>query len=195
MFRAVTQSQSIAHKIQAGGTLLLLLVLLPILIPLLVLGLIIAVIERGILQARAWRRWCRHGTYVLLVTSDSPHWKDYIETELRPRLPESIIMLNWSERKRWNQRSLAVQLFRRFGGEREFNPLVLVFQPFRPIRVYRFWRAFRDYKHGKPERLKSVEAELFDHLSESGIIQSRAPRPTITPHDASLSREREDSID
>ena len=32
----------------------------------------------------------------------------------------------------------------------------------REVRVVRFWRAFRDYRHGRPARLRDAERELFE---------------------------------
>ena len=48
-----------------------------------------------------------------------------------------------------------------FGGWREFNPLAVVFRPFRRTRTFRFWQPFRDFKHGHPEALHRMESEFF----------------------------------
>ena len=45
-------------------------------------------------------------------------------------------------------------------GDREFNPLAIVFPERGLVQVIRFWQAFRDYKHGKERALRAAEAEL-----------------------------------
>jgi hypothetical protein len=112
-----------------------------------------------------WSIYCTRGTHVLFVHSNSPNWQDYVQKHLLPELPEASLILNWSERSTWNRRSLSVQVFRHFGGDREFNPMAVVFRPFRRTRTFRFWQAFRDYKHGKDRELKKVEADFLAALA------------------------------
>jgi hypothetical protein len=73
-------------------------------------------------------------------------------------------VLNWSQRSNWNRWSLPVLCFRHFGGDREFNPMAIVFRPFRKARVFRFWRPFRDRKHGTPSALQEAEKAFFEYL-------------------------------
>ena len=120
-----------------------------------------------ILQIVIWTRWCSRGTRVLLVTSNSPHWHDYIEANIVPRLPSPIVQLNWSERRHWNSFSLPVRAFRFFGGSNDFNPMVVVFRPFRWAKTFRFWKPFRDFKHGKTQSLETLEDDLFQYLSQA----------------------------
>lgn len=141
------------------GMLLLVLVL-----PAVVVMLCIRMIYGVILLVGVWLIWGQGRTSVLLVTSDSPVWREYIEDEIRPRLPQSTRTLNWSERSEWNALSPRVLVFRYFGGDREFNPMVIVFRPFRWPKTFRFWRAFRDDKHGKTESLARLQRDLFDYL-------------------------------
>jgi hypothetical protein len=108
--------------------------------------------------------WSPRGRRVLFVYSDSPVWKEYVETNILPRLPKSAVILNWSQRSRWRSVDLAVWLFRFYGGWREYNPLALVIRPLRGPRVFRFWRAFRDFKHGKVETLQRLEATLLKEI-------------------------------
>lgn len=114
-----------------------------------------------------WIWWCARGRDVLFVYSDSPVWREYIERRLLPDLGERAIVLNWSQRKRWRL-SLSRIAFRHFGGTREFNPLAVVFRPFRRTRTFRFWKAFRDMKHERTESLQAMEREFFDF---AGISQ------------------------
>jgi hypothetical protein len=101
---------------------------------------------------------------VLLVYSDSPNWKEYIEQQILPRLPQNSVVLNWSRRKQWPRLSLAVFLFRTFAGRREFNPIALVFTRFGLVERFRFWQPFRDAKHGNHQPLEMLEAALFDRV-------------------------------
>ena len=95
--------------------LLLFIVLLPIIIPLLVIALALHLLAGLFLYVVIWCRWCLNGRYVLFVYSDSPIWHDYVEEHILPRLGESAIVLNWSQRKRWRL-TMDVLAFRYFGG-------------------------------------------------------------------------------
>ncbi len=98
--------------------------------------------------------------YILFVYSNSPIWKDVIEKEVIPAIVDKTIVLNWSERKTW-QPSLAVWAFHYFGGRRNFNPLAIVFRPFKLNQTFRFYEAFQDYKHGKKEKFKKLRTGLL----------------------------------
>jgi hypothetical protein len=103
-----------------------------------------------------------HGKFILLVYSDSPDWKSYIENNwLRIIRPYSIV-LNWSERKNWNYWSWPVQGFKHWGGGKNFNPMAIIFAGGFKIKVIRFFEAFKDYKHGKEEPLRTAETQLFE---------------------------------
>jgi hypothetical protein len=105
------------------------------------------------------------GKDVLLVTSNSPNWQSYIDSEWLPRLNERAVVLNWSEREQWDREPpAAIAAFRTYAGPRDFNPLAIHFDTVGRVRVIRFWRAFRDYKHGKPQALYKAEATLFANL-------------------------------
>jgi hypothetical protein len=111
--------------------------------------------------------WLPRGRNLLFVYSDSPNWKAYIEGHVLPRLPESTVVLNWSHRSRWRRWTLPALLFCAHAGQRDFNPIAIIFRPFRRARKFRFWRAFRDYKHGNVDALRKVEDALFRELSET----------------------------
>jgi hypothetical protein len=111
-----------------------------------------------------WSCWCLRGRYILLVYSNSPIWFDYIEKEIMPHLKDRAVILNWTERNRW-KKSIAVLAFRHFGGERAFNPMVTVFQPFHFAKVFRFFEPFQEYKHGQPAEVEKIKTELFDFLN------------------------------
>jgi hypothetical protein len=55
-------------------------------------------------------------------------------------------------------------VFYYFGGRREFNPLAVVFHPWRRGKTFRFFQPFRELKHGKPEALEKMTAELLQEV-------------------------------
>ena len=162
------QSRQLPLVVSAPLIIAIILLLIPLL-PILVAAYLFYAI---VLQLVIWLLWSARGINVLLVYSESPNWHDYIETELVPKLPPSTIRLNWSERKQWKRFRLPVMAFRLFGGSREFNPMVIVFRPFRWAKTFRLWRAFKELKHGKPARLAELERELFLYLSKAGVTKA-----------------------
>ena len=133
---------------------------LPLLLAYVAIWLVCSLIWSAFLHLFIWVWWCPRGRDVLFVYSDSPVWHDYIEAQILPRLSERAVILNWSQRLHWPI-SLARLAFYHFGGDRHFNPLAVVFRPFRPTRKFRFYRPFRDFKHGRAEALVKMESELF----------------------------------
>lgn len=125
-----------------------------------------------LLHILAWLVWNPRGIEFLYVYSNSPNWQEYIERNILPRLPPRAILLNWSERKQWKF-SLATMMFWHFGGSREFNPMALIFRPFRWVKKYRFFKAFKDFKHGNSESLQKMEAEFFAILDKSQLGKPR----------------------
>jgi hypothetical protein len=137
----------------------IILLLLPVALGLLLLFVIFSVA----LHICIWLLWCTQGRDILFVYSNSPVWHDYLEQRLLPLLEDRAVVLNWSDRSRWRfPPTLARIAFQYFGGQREFNPLAVVFRPLRRARVFRFWQPFRDFKHGDPEPLRRLEKELFE---------------------------------
>ena len=117
--------------------------------------------KRRRLQREFHARWGSSGKRLLLVYSNSPHWQTYIETHWLSRIGSIAVVLNWSERARWaEQHPFEAEVFRRWAGDREFNPLAIVIPERGPVQVIRFWQAFRDYKHGNDRSLRAAEAEL-----------------------------------
>jgi len=37
----------------------------------------------------------------------------------------------------------------------------MVFRPFRFVKTYRFFGAFKEFKHGAPEKVEKLKKELF----------------------------------
>jgi hypothetical protein len=123
-----------------------------------------------VLRLAVWMWWCARGKNVLLVTSDSPVWSDYIREEILPLVRERAIVLNWSKRLQGSE-SLARKVHRHFGGHLNFNPMVIVFHPFGRTHVFRYFKAFRAYKHGKPQEVERLTERLRSILCEQGLKQ------------------------
>lgn len=140
--------------------LALVIVLSPAILLIAVIVLALFTVTSICLHIVVWTFWCVRGRDILFVYSDSPIWHDYIEQRLLPPIRDRAVVLNWSQRKRWRF-SLARAAFHHFGGYREFNPLAVVFRPFRRTRKFRFWQPFRDFKHGKAATLHQMEEDFF----------------------------------
>ena len=134
---------------------------LPLIILLLPIGFAFHLIKGYILERQVWRNWCRQGIHLLFVYSNSRQWKEYIEKEILPQLPEQKIVLNWSERRMWDPRSLPTRVFYQFSGNEEFCPIAMIFWPRQAPNIFRFYRAFKDLNHGKSEPLRKLQAQLF----------------------------------
>jgi hypothetical protein len=130
------------------------------LLPLILLALLFFALHRAILYALVWLVWLPKGKDILIVYSNSPIWQDYMTEQILPLVEKRAIVLNWSERSRWRKWRLTQQVFRSFGGDREFNPLIVLFRPFRRARLFRFWSAFKDWKHGHTEKLEALKDDL-----------------------------------
>ena len=140
--------------------------LVPLLVIVVGLDAACRAVYSGALHLAIWWSWCRGGRDILLVYSDSPVWRVYVEQRILPQVTGRAVVLNWSQRAKWRL-SLARMAFAHFGGSREFNPLAVVFRPFGRTRTFRFWRPFRDFKHGNPAALDQVEREFLAWVDES----------------------------
>jgi hypothetical protein len=130
----------------------------------LILG--VEVVRRGsaaALRTAFQRRWGKKGRLGILVYSDSPNWKEHIEREVLPRVREKLVVLNWTHRAQW-QRTVEVLAFRHWRGERDFNPMAILFLPRKPVVTLRFRPAFKELKHGNPEPLRALEGALLRDL-------------------------------
>lgn len=113
---------------------------------------------------RLWFRFAhaRHGRRALFVYSESPNWHEYIEKHILPRIRDRAVVLNWSERGRWQEtRPWEARFYRHFAGDREFNPMALVFDPGGRIQPVRFHAAFMKAKRGNEAPLERAEATLY----------------------------------
>ena len=128
------------------------------LLPVMIIVVILYLLWGAILYLAIWLTWPKQ--FVVFVYSDSPTWKDYIEREIIPYFQDRVVILNWSQRKRWRN-SLAILAFRYFGGYRNFNPMAMVFHSFRFVKTYRFFGAFKDFKHGDLRKVEELRARLL----------------------------------
>jgi hypothetical protein len=125
--------------------------------------------------------WYPHGKYLVLAYSNSPNWQQYIENDILPKLDRHCRIVNWSERSKWRwwSKPLEVKVFQHWTGaqslfsyQREYIPVAITFMPWWRPRVFRFWKAFKDFKHGKMNKLKDLEREIFK-LLEAKIEDDR----------------------
>lgn len=118
--------------------------------------------------AAAIRRFRQHhgreGKDLLLVYSNSPYWQEHVETRWLPRWGARAVVVNWSERSRWNGDEPEIVLFRSVAGSGEHNPIAIVVPPSGPVRVIRFWRAFKERKRGSSSALERAERQLESAL-------------------------------
>ena len=139
------------------------LVLLVIL-PLALIAIILYFLNRLAVCLLVWTLCLPQGKDVLMVLSESPIWHDYMSSEILPLVRERTVILNWSRRTKWPRLSFAAHVFRTFRGERNSNPLVVVFRPFRGAEVFRFWQAFWDWKHRHRESVERLKQRLLATL-------------------------------
>ena len=109
--------------------------------------------------------WFRHRTWVVLVYSDSPKWKDRIESQIIPALPAGSVILNRSVP--WSKTSLAGRVYRHFAGQHEFCPIGIVFYRWRWVHCFRFFQPFQDATRGNLATLNSLQA-AFAAAVQSG---------------------------
>jgi hypothetical protein len=155
------QQLSISQKILRFAAIA---VLLPVILPIAIVVLTLHVLNTIAVYVLVWVWWLPKGKNLLYVSSDSPIWKEYMEIEILPLVAGRAIVLNWSERSKWPWWSFAVRVFRTFGHGRDFNPMVILFDPFHRARIFRFFPAFKEFKHGNPASVEQLRQELIQAL-------------------------------
>ena len=147
----------------------LLIALAPILVPLIIFWLlafaVLVPVLYLLLYFTIWLCWVTRGRDILFVYSDSPVWRDYMLSEMLPLVENRAVVLNWSERSRWKWWSLPVLAFRFFCGRKAFNPLIVVFRPFRLAQKFRFWPAFREWKQGNRSAVEALKSDILRTLA------------------------------
>jgi hypothetical protein len=150
------------NRLKNIAVLILVALFLPLLLVYVAAYLLWHLAWGAILRVWFWRVHASRGRPILFVYSESPNWQPYIEAKILPRIRDRAVILNWSQRRLWSSTSpWEVRFFHRFAGDREFNPLALVYSAHGRVRAIRFHQAFLDFKHGKESALRAAEAELF----------------------------------
>jgi hypothetical protein len=151
------------EKIRNAALLVIVVLCLPLILAWVAIYLILMVVWGIMFRAWFWRAHASHGRFILFVYSESPNWQSYVEANILPRIADRAVVLNWSERRKWSSsHPWEERFFRRFAGDREFNPIALVFGSRGRITAVRFHQAFLDYKHGKSAALGRAEAQLYE---------------------------------
>jgi hypothetical protein len=135
-----------------------------LLLPLIILVLFFFILYQASLYPLIWCLWLPKGKDVLFISSNSPIWEDYMRDQVFPLVASRAVTLNWSERKHWPRWSLARHFFGLYVGNREFNPLVVVFRPLRRAAFFRFYVPLKARKHGDPDPAESLRRELAEYL-------------------------------
>jgi hypothetical protein len=139
--------------------------------------LVLAVAVGVVLLADFARRWYQRllgrrflrahgGRDLLLVYTDSPHWKDHIESKWVARWRERAVTLNRT--RPWSRKQAEAALWLAVAGPLEHTPLAVVVAPSGKARVIRLFAAFRDFKHGKDTKLRAAERELEEVMESTG---------------------------
>jgi hypothetical protein len=114
-----------------------------------VLALVIYFLWALLLRLLVLVLWFPRGYRVLVIYSNSPHWKGYFEERIVPRLGPSCVVLNWSHRRRWSL-TLSWCLFGFYGGPKAYNPLVVVMPPFGRSAVFRLLACLSRFEAWSP---------------------------------------------
>ena len=115
------------------------------------------------LKVHFWLRHGKKGKIILFVYSDSSKWKDYIETNILPRIEAHSIILNWSKRREWGSRmQFETTLFNHWAGPGEFIPVAILFSPIWKARTFRLWQLSENSKHGKVRLSKEAEQAFLE---------------------------------
>ena len=118
-----------------------------------------------ILNLAIWILWVPRGKNTLFIYSDSPNWREHVQEVLLPRVENRAVVLNWTERQKWQHLPTVSSLaFSFLGGGREFNPMAIVFRPLQRPKLFRFYQPYKDFKHGDSAALDKLCEEFFTAL-------------------------------
>ena len=159
------------RKVAGVGCLVLTLPLLVVAAPVIAAVMAWRVYWKGVLRRRFVHA---HGPSVsgILVYSDSPNWKAYIEAQWLPRIGNRMYVMNWSQRSRWRElHPLESRVCRSHLGDRDYNPVAIIFQQrdtgAPSVEIIRFFAPFRDHKHGNDAALRRAEARMWELLGST----------------------------
>jgi hypothetical protein len=107
------------------------------------------------------------GRFVLFAYTDSPHWQEYIERRVLPRITDRAVIVNRSRRSDWRSAMPdEARMLERLGGDRNYNPIAIIVPPTGSPETIRLFEAFRDHKHGRPQALEAALHRLFTRVDE-----------------------------
>jgi hypothetical protein len=110
-------------------------------------------------------RWKKKGINVLLIYSDSPHWKERIENEIIPQIKDQAVILNTSISQAWgDQEKFADKIYSFFGGRKDMKPMAIVFHGFSNFKDFRFYQAYQKFKKGNDRELLKVESDFLGDI-------------------------------
>ena len=106
------------HQVGLVARVLWTLLLVPIVLPLMLIFVLWWITCDAIFRVRFRLQYGLRGKCILFVYSDSPHWKQYIEANILPRIEHCSVILNWSQRETWyKKRPWEVSAFHHWAGE------------------------------------------------------------------------------
>lgn len=156
------KKKGIGRRLRAILQVLFFVFLLPIIVPCLLGWGVYRVVRRVVLVWRFRRTFGAQGKVGVLVYSNSPHWKEHVETRILPRVGARLVTINWSHRAEWSDpKPLEVRVFEHWAGSRAFNPMAIIVRGYSSVQTVRFFEAFKANKHGKPDHLRRAEQQLF----------------------------------
>lgn len=138
-----------------------------VVIPLTILILPVWLLEGAFLRLWFWYRWKVHGQNIILTTSNSPKWKDYMTEFVIPHAADNAMVLNWSERKSWRQiaRLPAWARERWVGrGQKGHCPSIVFMKSILNIETISLYEPFRLYNRGDATDLENVLNKFFADL-------------------------------
>lgn len=114
---------------------------------------------------RAFRRTFGPQKDFLLVYTESPHWQPYIEQRWIPRWGQRMVLFNRS--RPWSKEQVEARLWQSIRWDREHTPLAIILPRRGWPHAVELYSAFRDFKHGKPQRLQQAEDRIQHALDRA----------------------------
>ena len=120
--------------------------------------------DRAVGLVRAFRRTFGAHKDFLLVYTESPHWQPYIEQHWLPKWGARMVLFNRS--RPWSKDQVEARLWQSVRWDREHTPLAIIVPRRGLPQSVELYSAFREFKHGKPERLRRAEARIQQALDQ-----------------------------
>lgn len=134
-------------------------------IPFLPFLLFIQYVKGYWLNFQVQRQWFPQGKWILFVYSNSPKWKDDIESTIIPKINSKSIILNWSEHKTW-PKSLASKIFFYYSKTKKTKnkvsyPIAIIFKSLSRPKVIELRQAYRDFNLHRNNNILTLKKELI----------------------------------